>query len=159
AGTQDWCRQRLRLAPGLVEDVTQTVLLALFAKMQAGRPHWDQEKGHLHPWLKRVVHNACHDALAKHRPAAALHEGDRACADFAEQVARAEVLRLAGERAQERVGPVKWEAFRLLALEGLGGGAAARQTGLGVGTVYNYASEVRKVFHQELTTLGGPDFP
>ena len=41
----DWCRQRLRLAPGLAEDVAQTVVVDLFQKMQAGRAHWDPARG------------------------------------------------------------------------------------------------------------------
>jgi RNA polymerase sigma-70 factor (ECF subfamily) len=151
----DWCRQRLRLAPALAEDVAQTVVVNLFQKMQAGRAHWDPAKGRLHDWLRTVVRNACHDAQKKHRPTVELQEWDRVCADFAEQFADAELLRLAQERAQARVSEKEWQVFRLAEIEGLAGEQVAAQTGVGVGTVYNYASRVRKVLQEELTKLEG----
>jgi RNA polymerase sigma factor (sigma-70 family) len=155
----DWCRRDLRLAPALVEDVAATVVGSLFEKMELGRPHWDPAKGHLHAWLRTVVHNACRDALERHRPTVELHESDRACADFADQLARDEVLRLARDRTQARVKEKAWEAFRLLKLDGLTAEQVSAQTGLGVGTVYNYASKVRQLFEEELNDLGGVGLP
>jgi RNA polymerase sigma-70 factor (ECF subfamily) len=152
----DWCRQRLRLAPGLAEDVAQTVIVDLFQKMQAGRAHWDPAKGRLHAWLRTVVRNACYDALAKHRPTVELQESDRVCADFAEKLLWDEVQRVARERARAQVRDKEWEAFRLLEIEGLAGEEVARQTGVGIGTVYNYATRVRKALQEELIKLAGP---
>jgi RNA polymerase sigma factor (sigma-70 family) len=149
----DWCRQGLRLAPGLVDDVAQTVVVQLWEQMRGGRAHWDPARGHLHPWLRTVVGNACKDALKKHRPTVDLLESDRVCVDFAEQLARAEVVELAQQRARARVGERKWEAFRLLEVERLSGQEVARQVGIGVGTVYNYAAAVRKVLQEELEKL------
>ncbi len=152
----DWCRQRLRLAPALAEDVAQTVIVNLFLKMRAGQAHWGPAKGRLHDWLRKVVRNACHDALKKHRPTAELQESDGVCADFAEQFARNELLRMARERTQARVRDKEWEVFRLLEIEGLSGEQVAGRTGVGVGSVYNYATRVRKVFQQEWLKLAGP---
>jgi RNA polymerase sigma-70 factor (ECF subfamily) len=152
----DWCRQRLRLAPGLVDDVAQAVVVHLFHKMRAGRAHWDPAKGRLHAWLRAVVANACKDALEKHRPTVELQEEDRHCADVAEQIARDELVRLARERTQARVRDKEWEVFRLLEIDGLRGEQVAAQTGLGIGTVYNYRSRVCKVFQEEWLRLGGP---
>jgi RNA polymerase sigma-70 factor (ECF subfamily) len=151
----DWCRLRLRLAPALVDDVAQTVVVNLWRQMRDGLARWDPARGHLHPWLRTVVGNACKDALKKHRPAVELHESDRVCEDFAGQLARDEVLHLAQQRARARVTDRQWQAFRLLKLEDLSGQEVAAQVGLGVGTVYNYAAHVRQVLQEELERLEG----
>jgi RNA polymerase sigma-70 factor (ECF subfamily) len=152
----DWCRQRLRLAPGLAEDVAQAVIVNLFHKMRLGRAHWDPAKGRLHAWLRTVVRNACNDALHAQRPTLELQEGDAVCTDVADAIAREELQRLAHERTAAVVGEKVWQVFRLLDLDGLSGEQVAEQTGVGVGTVYNYASRVRKVLEQELARLEGP---
>jgi RNA polymerase sigma factor (sigma-70 family) len=152
----DWCRKRLGLAHGLAEDVAQTVIVTLFTRMQAGRASWDPAKGSLHDWLRRVVRNACNDAFNKHRPQLELQEGDAIVPAVVDQIAADEVHRLALERTQARVGAREWAVFSRMFIDDIPGELVAEQTGLKLGTVYNYNSKGTKVFQQELTKLGGP---
>jgi len=152
----DWCRQGLLLAPALIDDVAQSVVVNLFCKMQAGCSVWDSSKGSLHAWLRTVVRNACYDALQQHRPTLELREEDSVVPDIFDQIARDEVQRLAQERTQARVSDKEWRVFSLMDVDGLAGGKVVEHTGLGIGAVYNYRSRVRKVFQQVMLELEGP---
>jgi RNA polymerase sigma-70 factor (ECF subfamily) len=149
----DWCRKRLGLARGLAEDVAQTVIVTLFTRMQAGRSGWDPAKGSLHAWLRTVVRNACQDALQKHRPAVPLQEADGLVPDFVDRIALEEVHRLALERTQARVTAREWEVFTRMFIEDDSGERVAEQTGMKIGTVYNYNSNATRVFREELKKL------
>jgi RNA polymerase sigma-70 factor (ECF subfamily) len=54
-----------------------------------------------------------------------------------------------------RVPPQQWDAFRLTALEGMSGTAAAVQLGMLVATVYTAKSKVQKIVREEIRRLEG----
>ena len=56
-------------------------------------------------------------------------------------------------RVRLRIAPQTWEAFRLTALEGLSGAAAAERLGIPVATVFKYKSRVQKMLQDELRKL------
>jgi hypothetical protein len=60
-------------------------------------------------------------------------------------------------RVQSRVAPRAWDAFRLTALEGCSGAAAAAQLETTVARVYVARSEVKKMIQDEVRKLEGPD--
>jgi len=108
--------QGLRLVPHAgparadAEDVTQTVLAKLTEAMRDFR--YDPSRS-FHAWLKTITRRAWSDLVAhRHR------------ADLERQLEEAfdrELLEVATLRVQQRVAPRTWEAFRLMALEGLPG--------------------------------------
>ena len=56
-------------------------------------------------------------------------------------------------RVRLRVQPHTWEAFRLLALEGVSGADAAQKLGLKVATVFVARSKVHKLLKDEVRRL------
>ena len=65
-----------------------------------------------------------------------------------------ELLEQAMARVRLRVQPHTWEAFRLLALEGLSGAEAAARLGMKVGAVFVAKSKVRKMLEDEIRPAG-----
>jgi RNA polymerase sigma-70 factor (ECF subfamily) len=68
-----------------------------------------------------------------------------------------ELLEQAKVRVRLRVAPHTWEAFRLTALEGLSGAAAAERLHMKVANVFVAKSEVQKMLGDEVRKLEGPD--
>ena len=70
-----------------------------------------------------------------------------------------ELLELAKEQVSQRVEPHTWEAFRLTALEGLPGAAAAEQLGLTAYVVFKAKSKVQRMLKEEVARLeaAGPE--
>ncbi len=159
-----WCRKW-----GLQEadsyDVTQDVLLRLAARMKDFR--YDPARS-FRAWLKTLAQHALSDFLEA-RGRAGQGSGDSRALDFLrslearEDLVRQletefdrEVLELATTRVRQRVEPHTWEAFRLLAHEGLSGAEAASRLGMKVATVFVARSKVQKMLQEEVRRLEGP---
>jgi RNA polymerase sigma-70 factor (ECF subfamily) len=159
-----WCR-RWQLQEADAEDVTQAVLVRLSARM---RTFTHDPAGSFRGYLRTVARYAWCDFLETSKQpgaggggsdVAALLEtveaGDDLVRRLDEQFDQ-ELLAEAQARVQERVEPHTWEAFRLTALDGLSGAAAATRLGLKVATVYKAKSKVQQMLHEEVTRLDQP---
>jgi RNA polymerase sigma-70 factor (ECF subfamily) len=159
-----WCRQ-WGLQDADAQDVTQTVLVKLAEKMRSFR--YDPARS-FRGWLKTLTHHALSDFLeSRRRPGRgsgddqilALLEKVEARADLVQRLEEEfdrELLEEAMARVRLRVRPRTWEAFRLTALEGLSGAAAAERLGMKVATVFVAKSEVQKKLAEETRALDGP---
>ena len=68
---------------------------------------------------------------------------------------RREVMDRAMERVKRRVSARTWDAFRLTALEGLSGAAAAERLEMQIARVYGARSEVKEMIREEVRKLEG----
>ena len=68
-----------------------------------------------------------------------------------------EVLEEAMLRVQERVEPHTWDAFRLVAPEGLSPADAAQQIGIAVARVHTYKNRVLNSIKETIKALEGPN--
>jgi RNA polymerase sigma-70 factor (ECF subfamily) len=156
-----WCRH-WHLQDADAEDVTQTVLLLLAQKMRAFA--YDPSRS-FRSWLKTLTQHAWSDFVAG-RKRSGQGSGDRQVEELLHSCAARDDLqtRLNAEFDQEllesaivrvrlRVQPQTWEAFRLTALEGLSGAAAAEQLKLRVATEFNAKSKVLRMLQEELRKL------
>jgi RNA polymerase sigma factor (sigma-70 family) len=156
-----WCRH-WQLQEADAEDVTQEVLARLAQKMKTFA--YDPARS-FRAWLKTLTQHAWID-LVKRRKLAGYGSGDSQVAELLDNVAARDDLlaRLEAEFDQEileeatvqvrgRVSPRSWEAYRLTALEGLSGAAAAKQLGIKVATVFNAKSKVFKELQEEVRKL------
>ena len=154
-----WCRQR-GVQDADADDVTQTVLLKLVARMKEFQ--YDPG-GSFRAWLKTVtIHALSKFALAQQK--AGLGSGGEtdllasveARTDLAaklEQEYDRELMDLAMVRVAQRVQPHTWEAFRLLAIEGLSGVDVAARLNLRVATAYVARSKVQKMIQDEVRAM------
>jgi RNA polymerase sigma-70 factor (ECF subfamily) len=158
-----WCRG-WRLQESDAQDVTQDVLLKLNGLMAA---FVYDSSGSFRGWLKTLTHHAWCDLAAQRRRAGwgggdgrveellgSLQAGD----DLVEQLDaefRREVMDRAMERARRRVSARTWDAFRLTALEGLSGSAAAGRLEMKIARVYGARSEVKEMIREEVRRLEG----
>jgi RNA polymerase sigma-70 factor (ECF subfamily) len=159
-----WCR-KWQLQEADAQDVTQTVLLKLAEKMRTFT--YDPARS-FRAYLKTLTHYAWCDFLqARKRPGAGgggsqvlqMLETIEARDDLVQHLNREfdqELLEEATARVRRRVQPHTWEAFRLTALEGLSGAAAAEQLGLNVATVFKAKSKVQKMLQEEVHSLEEP---
>ena len=160
-----WCRHwDLQEADAL--DVTQDVLLKLADKMRTFA--YDPSRS-FRGWLRTLTHHAWRDFLdGRRRPGGGSGDTDvlRALAgveardDLLRQMEEEfdrELLEEAMGRVRLRVQPHTWEAFRLLAVEGLSGAEAARKLGMKVATVFVARSKVQKMIQEEVRRLDPPD--
>jgi RNA polymerase sigma factor (sigma-70 family) len=161
-----WCR-RWNLQDADAQDVTQNVLLKLSEKMQTFR--YDPSR-RFRAWLKTLTQHTWSDFVAWRQKLRA--SGDTAVVqlldtveareDFAKQLEAAfdqELLDEAMHRVQARVLPRTWEAFRLTALEGLSGAAAAERLGIKVANVFVAKSDVLRMLREEVAQLEEPGEP
>jgi RNA polymerase sigma-70 factor (ECF subfamily) len=147
-----WCR-RWKLQDADAEDVTQEILLKLTQKLRAFA--YDPSRS-FRGWLKTVAHHAWRD-FADSRSHAQRAAGDsevqermltlEAREDLAQRLEAAEV------RVRLRVAPHTWEAFRLMALEGLPVAEVAARVRLQVAMVYVAKSKVQKMLREEVGKL------
>jgi RNA polymerase sigma-70 factor (ECF subfamily) len=158
-----WCL-RWRLQEADAQDVTQDVLLRLATRLRD--LDYDPARS-FRAWLKTLARHACSDAFEKRaRPGGG--SGDSRVADLLDTVeARDDLLRRleegfdqevlaeAGERVRRRVAAATWEAFRLTAVDGLSGAAAAERLGLKVATVFSHRRNVQKLLQDEVRRLSG----
>lgn len=156
-----WCR-RWKLQDADAEDLTQDILVKLTRKLRAFA--YDPSLS-FRGWLKTVAHHAWRDFEDSRRhaqPAA----GDsevleriltlEAREDLAQKLDEAfdlELLEVAKVRVRLRVAPHTWEAFRLVALEGLPVAEVAARVRLQVAMVYVAKSKVQKMLREEIGKL------
>jgi RNA polymerase sigma factor (sigma-70 family) len=155
-----WCRQ-WSLQEADAQDVAQNVLLRLAAKMRGF--DYDPSRS-FRGWLRTLTHHALSDfiderrkaSLPSVRPLEALAARDSLVQQLEEEFDR-ELFEEAMARVQQRVSRHKWEAFRLTAIEGLSGAAAAARLQMKVATVFTAKSKVHKLLQQEIQRLEGSD--
>ncbi len=158
-----WCR-RWNLQEADAQDVTQTVLVKLTAKLRTFV--YDPDRS-FRAWLKTLARHAWSDLVADRRRAApgagdadagAALETVSARDDLEKHLEEAfdlELLQLATSRVQDRVEPHTWVAFQLTALEDLSGAEVAARLGLSVAVVFKAKSKVRKMLQEEVARLEG----
>jgi RNA polymerase sigma-70 factor (ECF subfamily) len=163
-----WCRC-WRLQEADAQDVAQDVLLTLARKMHSFR--YDPAKGSFRGWLKTLTRHAWDDFLhTRRRPGAG--SGDSQVVEVLQTVEARDDLaaRLEAEfdrelldeamaRVRQRVQPHTWQAFHLLAVEGLSGAEAAERLGIKVATAFVARSKVQQMIQDELRRLEGEDHP
>jgi RNA polymerase sigma-70 factor (ECF subfamily) len=160
-----WCRH-WRLQQADAEEVTQEVLLKLARKMATFQ--YDPARS-FRAWLKTVTHHAWRDFLDSRRLSAAgsgdsqalelLHRieaRDNLVEHLDEEFAH-DLMEEAMARVRLRVQTHTWEAFRLVALEGMSGAAAGARLGMKVATVYVARSKVQKMLQEEVRRLQGSE--
>jgi len=158
-----WCRQ-WKLQDADAEDVTQDILMKLAQKLRAFA--YDPSRS-FRGWLKTLTHHAWRDFVDSPRRARAA-AGDRevwelmrtleAREDLVQKLQEAfdhELLEAAKVRVRLRVAPHTWEAFRLVALEGLPVAEVAAAVQLQVAMVYVAKSKVQKMLQEEIEKLEG----
>jgi RNA polymerase sigma-70 factor (ECF subfamily) len=158
-----WCR-RWHLQEADAQDVAQDVLLKLHRLMATFS--YDAS-GSFRAWLKTLAHHAWRDLVAERRRAgigtgdtrmAALRNDLAAGEDLAGDLQdefRRELLDRAMARVKARVPSPTWDAFRLTALEGCSGAAAAARLGMRTAQVYLARSKVKKRIQEEVQRLEG----
>ena len=156
-----WCRQ-WKLQDADAEDVTQDILIKLALKLRTFA--YDPSRS-FRGWLKTLAHHAWRDFVDSPRRAQAA-AGDtqsreqlgtlEAREDLIQKLEEAfdhELLEAAKVRARLRVAPHTWEAFRLLALEGLPVAEVAATVQMQVAMVYVAKSKVQKMLKEEIRKL------
>jgi RNA polymerase sigma-70 factor (ECF subfamily) len=156
-----WCRQ-WKLQDADAEDVTQNILAKLTQKLRGF--DYDPSRS-FRGWLKTVAHHAWRDFEDGRRHARPVG-GDsnveekiltlEAREDLARRLEEAfdlELLEAAKERVRLRVAPHTWDAFQLLALEGLPVAEVAARVNLQVAMVYVAKSKVQKMLQEEIANL------
>jgi RNA polymerase sigma-70 factor (ECF subfamily) len=156
-----WCRH-WKLQDADAEDLTQDILIKLLHKLRAFA--YDPSLS-FRGWLKTVAHHAWRDFNDRrcyiHRAAGGsqVHEliltleAREDLAQKLEEVFDLELLEAAKVRVRLRVAPHTWEAFRLMALEGLSVTEVASQVRLQVAMVYVAKSKVQKMLKEEIRKL------
>jgi RNA polymerase sigma factor (sigma-70 family) len=156
-----WCR-RWRLQESDAQDVTQAVLLKLNRLMATFE--YDPSRS-FRGWLKTLTHHAWRDMMSD-RQRFGLGSGDSAMREFFESLEagddlvqhledefRRELMDRAMVLVRPRVHPQTWDAFRLTALEGCSGAAAAARLEMKVARVYLAKSDVKKMIREEVQRL------
>jgi RNA polymerase sigma-70 factor (ECF subfamily) len=156
-----WCRQR-KLQDADAEDVTQDILVKLSRKLRDFS--YDPSRS-FRGWLKTLAHHAWRDFVdspCRARAAAGgaqvweLLQSLEAREDLAQKLTEAfdhDLLEAAKVRARLRVAPHTWEAFRLVALEGLPAAEVAAKVRMQVAMVYVAKSKVQKMLQEEIQKL------
>ncbi len=156
-----WCRQ-WQLQDADAEDVTQDILVKLTRKL--GAFAYDPSRS-FRGWLKTVAYHAWRDfedgrrlsqPAAGNGPVQELMRTLEARDDLAQRLEEAfdlELLEAAKVRVRLRVAPHTWEAFRLVAMEGLPVAEVAARVGLQVAMVYVAKSKVQKMLREEIEKL------
>jgi RNA polymerase sigma factor (sigma-70 family) len=155
-----WCRQ-WRLQDSDAEDVTQEILLKLARKL---RDFAYDSKSSFRGWLKTVAHHAWRDfadGQGRSRSSADEKNWDllksvEAREDLIQKLEEAfdyELLEAAKVRVRLRVAPHTWEAFRLMAIEGVSAAQVAARVHMQVAMVYVAKSKVQKMLQEEIQKL------
>ncbi len=156
-----WCRA-WGLQESDAQEVTQEVFLNLSVRMREFR--YDPARS-FRAWLKTVTHHAWHDYLKKQRRPGR-GSGSDSAVDRLEQVAAQddlvlridetsdeELLKEASVRVRLRVEPRTWQAFELLATEGLSGADVGARLGMKVATVFVARSKVQRMLREEVQRM------
>ena len=155
-----WCR-KWRLQDADAEDVTQDILAKLTRKLRAFA--YDPSRS-FRGWLKTVAHHAWRDFVDSRRGRAGEGHGRvrelmqtlEAREDLVQKLEAAfdhELLDAAKLRVRLRVAPHTWEAFRLVALEGMPAAEVAITFRMQVAMVYVAKSKVQKMLQEEIQKL------
>jgi RNA polymerase sigma factor (sigma-70 family) len=158
-----WCR-RWGLQEADAEDVTQSVLVKLVEKMRVFV--YDPAQS-FRGWLRTLTHYAWYDFVqGRQRPGTGA--GDSRVVEVLQAVeARDDLVgRLEAEFDRElldeamarvclRVEPHTWDAFRLLAVDGVSGAEAAGRLHMKVATVFVARSKVQRMLQEEMRVLEG----
>jgi RNA polymerase sigma-70 factor (ECF subfamily) len=155
-----WCRQ-WKLQDADAEDVTQDILMKLTQKLRAFA--YDPSRS-FRGWLKTVAHHAWRDFVDSRHARRSAGAGEvqelmltlEAREDLVRNLEEAfdlELLDAATVRVRLRVAPQTWEAFRLLALEGLPVADVAARVHLQVAMVYVAKSKVQRMLREEIGKL------
>jgi RNA polymerase sigma-70 factor (ECF subfamily) len=155
-----WCRQ-WKLQDADAEDVTQEILAKLARKLRDF--HYDPSQS-FRGWLKTVAHHAWRDFVdSRHGRAAAgdsrvrellqTLEAREGLVQKLEEAFDLELLNAAKVRVRLRVAPHTWEAFRLVALEGVPAAEVAAEVQMQVAMVYVAKSKVQKMLREEIRKL------
>jgi RNA polymerase sigma factor (sigma-70 family) len=156
-----WCRA-WGLQESDAQDVTQEVFLNLSRKMHGFR--YDP-KGSFRAWLKTLTRRAWQVYTVKQQKAGR-GTGDegaverlanvKARQDLTQRLEEAfdqEMLKEASNLVRLRVEPRTWDAFELLAIQGLSGAEVAVRLKMKVATVFVARSKVQKMLREELLRL------
>jgi RNA polymerase sigma factor (sigma-70 family) len=156
-----WCRQ-WKLQDADAEDVTQEILVKLAQKLPGFA--YDPSRS-FRGWLKTIAYHAWCDFVDDRRRAQAaggnrqdqklLHSLE-AREDLIQKLEAAfdhELIETAKARVRLRVAPHTWEAFRLVALEGLPVAEVASRVHMQVAMVYVAKSKVTKLLREEIRKL------
>jgi RNA polymerase sigma factor (sigma-70 family) len=156
-----WCRQ-WNLSNADAEDVTQNILMKLTQKLREFK--YDPSRS-FRGWLKTIAHHAWRDFEVSRRHAK-LISSDQANADQMLAVEARddlikklddafdlELLEAAKARVRLRVAPHTWEAFRLVALEGLPVTEVAGKMNMQVAMVYVAKNKVQMMLQEEIRKL------
>lgn len=155
-----WCRQ-WRLQDADAQDVAQEILLKLARKL---RDFDYNPKSSFRGWLKTIAHHAWRDFIdgqGRGRPIAdeqiwELLQSVEAREDLIQKLEEAfdyELLEAAKVQVRLRVAPHTWEAFRLVAIEGLPVAEVAAKVHMQVAMVYVAKSKVQKMLQEEIQKL------
>jgi RNA polymerase sigma-70 factor (ECF subfamily) len=155
-----WCRQ-WRLQDADAEDVAQEVLLKLARKL---RDFEYDPQSSFRGWLKTVAHHAWRDFIdgrSLGRPIGDEHawgllQSVEAREDLIQRLEEAfdhELLEAAKVQVRLRVAPHTWEAFRLVAIDGLPVTAVAAKVQMQVAMVYVAKSKVQRMLQEEIQKL------
>jgi RNA polymerase sigma-70 factor (ECF subfamily) len=155
-----WCRQ-WRLQDADAQDVAQDILLKLASKL---RYFAYDPKSSFRGWLKTVAHNAWRDFVDDRdlaRPSGDEHVWEvlhsvEARDDLLQKLEEAfdyELLEAAKVQVRLRVAPHTWEAFRMVALEGIPPVEVAAAVHMQVAMVYVAKSKVQRMLKEEIEKL------
>jgi RNA polymerase sigma factor (sigma-70 family) len=156
-----WCRQ-WKLQDADAEDVTQDILVKLTQRLRVFA--YDPSRS-FRGWLKTVAHHAWRDfddsRRQARRAAGASQVQEQMLAleareDLAQKLEEAfdlELLEAAKVRVRLRVAPHTWEAFCLMAFEGLPVVEVAARVQLQVAMVYVAKSKVQRMLQEEIGKL------
>lgn len=155
-----WCRQ-WTLQDADAEDVAQEILLKLARKL---RDFTYNPSSSFRGWLKTVAHHAWRDFVDGQRLARpiaderirGLLESVEAREDLIGKLEEAfdhELLEVAKVQVRLRVAPHTWEAFRLVAIEGLPVAEVAGKVHMQVAMVYVAKSKVQRMLKAEIQKL------
>jgi RNA polymerase sigma-70 factor (ECF subfamily) len=155
-----WCRQ-WKLQDADAEDVTQEILTKLARTLRDFR--YDPSRC-FRSWLKTVAHHAWRNFVDGRRGRVAAGDSRvgevmqtlEARGDLLQELEEAfdhELLDAAKVRVRLRVAPHTWEAFRLVALEGMPAAEVAAAVHMQVAMVYVAKSKVQKMLQEEIRKL------
>lgn len=151
-----WCLAR-GLQDADAEDLTQELLMKIHRQMC--KFVYDPTKS-FRAWLKTITNRALIDAFKKNQRAQKLLDNAaarRALFDELQPQFDQELIDEAMTRAQRRVEPLTWEAFRLTSLNGLAATEAGKRLGVPESRIRVQRFRVTRIFQEELRKLDGAD--
>ena len=160
-----WCRN-YGLQDSDAQDVAQEVLLQI--SKQIGQFRYDPSK-RFRGWLRAVVHSSWYAWISRSREWHHGHGDDAIYERLEAEAARddlaaridaeydRELFEMACESVRRRIEPQSWEAFRLLAIEGLSGREVAERLGMKPNTSFVARFRVQRMIQEEIERLDPPE--